>query len=81
MVTFRLQFSFPFIPLASRMLLSDVQSLCDGHLLHHEINAEYESWMAVEEVVAPEIDVPVLEGGVVTGTDSAWAYPDACPYD
>ena len=80
MVTFRLQFSFPFIPLASRMLLSDVQSLCDGHLLHHEINAEYESWMAVEEVVAPEIDVPVLEGGVVTGT-GAWAYPDACPYD
>ena len=68
MVTFRLQFSFPFIPLASRMLLSDVQSLCDGHLLHHEINAEYESWMAVEEVVAPEIDVPVLEGVVHSGS-------------
>jgi hypothetical protein len=50
-------------------------------LLHQEINAEDESRMAVEEVVAPEIDVPVLEGGVVTGTDSAWAYPDACPYD
>ena len=68
MVTFRLQFSFPFIPLASRMLLSDVQSLCDGHLLHHEINAEYESWMAVEEVVAPEIDIPVLEGVVQSGS-------------
>ena len=50
-------------------------------LLHQEINAEDESRMTVEEVVAPEIDVPVLEGGVVTGTDSAWAYPDACPYD
>jgi len=36
--------------------------------------------MAVEEVVAPEIDVPVLEGGVVTGT-GAWAYQDACPHD
>jgi hypothetical protein len=49
-------------------------------LLHQEINAEDESRMAVEEVVAPEIDVPVLEGGVVTGT-GAWAYPDACPHD
>ena len=49
-------------------------------LLHQEINAEDESRMAVEEVVAPEIDVPVLEGGVVTGT-GAWVYPDACPYD
>ena len=34
--------------------------------------------MAVEEVVAPEIDVPVLEGGVVTGT-GAWAYPESVP--
>ena len=53
---------------------------CLSPLLHQEINAEDESRMAVEEVVAPEIDVPVLEGGVVTGT-GAWAYPDACPYD
>jgi hypothetical protein len=45
-------------------------------LLHQEINAEDESRMTVEETVAPEIDVPVLEGGVVTGT-GAWAYPDA----
>ena len=37
-------------------------------LLHQEINAEDESRMAVEETMAPEIDVPVLEGGVVTGT-------------
>ena len=34
--------------------------------------------MTVEETVAPEIDVPVLEGGVVTGT-GAWAYPESVP--
>jgi hypothetical protein len=35
--------------------------------------------MTVEEVVAPEIDVPVLEGGVVTGK-RCLGIP-RCPYD
>lgn len=36
--------------------------------LHQEINAEDESWMAVEEIVAPEVEVPVLEGIVESGS-------------
>lgn len=37
-------------------------------LLHHKIDADDESGMAVKEVVAPEVDVPVLEGVVESGS-------------